>query len=167
MTPSQRTFAAGLLPGNESWPCAADLDLDGEVDRLAASDERAQEAWVRIAAWSLPDRHRGGELHEALLARERDEPEVFAAGLLLVYSAYYSHPRILEVIEDRCGYVARPPQPQGHPISLPELDPTPSTAGSAPVWREDGTEQARIVREAQAHDPDRIWTEEEIATWPT
>lgn len=166
MTPAQSIFAAGLLSGNDFWPCAADLELDEEIERLAAADDPASAAWDRIRSWSLPERDREAELHEALIGYQRDEPEVFQAGMLLVYSAYYSHPRVLEVIEARCGYAARPPQPQGHPISLPGLDPTPSTVGAAPLWREDGTERARMVREAQAHDPDRIWTEEEISTWP-
>lgn len=166
MTPSHLAFAAGLLPGNENWPCAAKLDLGDEITRLSLMEHQADTAWDRIGNWSLPQVDHENELRDALIAYQLDEPETFQAGLLLVYSAYYSHPQVLAVIEQRSGYAARAPQPQGHPIDLPGLDPTPLTAGSAPLWREDGTQRARIVREAQALDPDRIWTEEEISTWP-
>ena len=167
MTPSQRAFVAGLLPGGGPWPCAADLDLDAEIGRLAATDDRGATAWAAIADLALPEPRDADALHAALTGLERDRPEVFGPALLLVYSAYYAHPAVLRVIEERCGYAARPPQPQGHPIVLAGPDPLPPTTGGAPQWREDGTAVAREVRARQAQDPARIWTEEEIATWPT
>ena len=167
MNPSQTSFVAGLLPGNDAWPCAGDLPLEAEINRLAAQDEASSLAWRTIAGWTLPDRSQAEDLHRELQGRQSEDPVTFQHGLLLVYSAYYSHPSVLALIEQRCGYAARPPQPQGHPVVLAGPDRLPSTVGAAPMWREDGTERARLVHEAQAADPEKIWTEEEIATWLT
>lgn len=167
MTPGQERFMAGLLPGNDVWPGAVDLDLASRIDELTAQDAQAKEAWARVGDWVLPDSLDVDGLALAMREYEAAQPGVFAAALLLVYSAYYSHRDVLVIVEDRCGYAARAPQPLGFPVRSPGTDPRPATTGSAPLWREDGTDRAREINRMQTEEPDRIWTEEEIATWPT
>lgn len=166
MTATHETFMAGLLPGNDIWPCAADLDLTPHIERLLCEDPVAADAWAAVGGWALPDRGAPEDVQKALRQYESTDPESFASAMLLVYAAYYTHPRILDLIEGRSGYPARPPQPVGHPVQLDGPDPIPATAASAPLWRADGTTRGRQIRSMQSQDPERIWTEEEIAAWP-
>lgn len=167
MTQTHGEFMAGLLPGSGVWPCAADVDLTMTIDRLIAQDADTAAAWAAVGTWELPPRRESERLQDALRSYERTQPETFAAAMLLVYSAYYSHPDILVIVEQQCGYPARPPQPMGHAVHTIAADPRPSTAGRPPLWREDGTDRGREIHRRQAEDPERIWTEEEIAAWPT
>lgn len=157
---------AGLLPGSDRWPAAVELDLSQGIARLLEEDELAARSWREISEWTLPSRSQPEELTVSLQEFERMSPEVFAQGLLLVYSAYYSHPSVLRLVEQTSGYPSRPPQPLGHQVLLAGPDPDPSSIGAMPKWRDDGTRRSAEVRAQQAQDPERIWTEEEIATWP-
>ncbi len=166
MTSSHETFMAGLLPGHDVWPCAVDLDLLPRIDRLAGEDPDAARAWATVSGWSLPDRSSPEDVHSALRLYESSDPATFSTAMLLVYTAYYTHPIVLDLIEQRSGYPARPPQPVGHPVRFDGPDPIPASSGSAPLWRSDGTTRGSEIRSMQAEDPERIWTEEEIAAWP-
>lgn len=165
--PGLDSLLAGLLPGDGNWPNAADLDLEEEIIRLAQRVPERQAALSRLRDLNLPPRSETDSLQQALEQLESVEPATFGALLLLAYGAYYAHPSVLALIEERCGYAARPPMPLGHPIRLDRPDPLPATAGGPPTWRLDGTGAAEQVQIMQAADPDRVWTYEEIRSWPT
>ena len=164
---SLQSLLAGLLPGNGSWPCAADLDLEPAIASLAASSDAYAEALHLLAEVELPPRTDPDALEQALTELQARQPAAFGSLMLLAYGAYYAHPAVLAVVEERSGYPARPPMPSGHPVLLAGPDRTPATAGGAPSWRLDGTPTAERVRELQAADPQRVWTQEEIWSWLT
>lgn len=165
--PGLESILAGLLPGDGTWPNAADLDLAEEIIEQANRTPEQQAALHRLSHLDLPPRNDAAGLQQALEQLESAEPATFGTLLVLVYGTYYAHPQVLALIEERCGYPARPPMPVGHPIHLDRPDPLPATAGSPPMWRSDGTETAEQVRNMQSADPDRVWTIEEIRSWPT
>lgn len=164
--PGLASVLAGLLPGDGPWPCAADLDLQPVIERLADTSPSQRAALDRLADINLPDRTDPDALRSTLEQLAADDPAMFGALMLLAYGAYYAHPHVLAVVEARCGYAARPPLPTGHPILLPGPDRTPATAGGPPTWREDGTSAAARIRAQQEQDPTRVWTMEEIWSWP-
>lgn len=161
------SLLAGLLPGDGCWPCAADLGLEPAISSLAESSDAFAEALSLLAEAELPPRTEPDALERALTDLQARQPAAFGSLMLLVYGAYYAHPDVLAVVEERSGYPARPPMPSGHPVLLPGPDRTPATAGGAPSWRLDGTPTAARVWESQAADPHRVWTQEEIWSWPT
>jgi len=165
--PSLPSLLVGLLPGGDGWPCAADLDLEPAIAALAEALPQAEAALAALGERALPPRSDPDGLERALTELQASEPAVFGSLMTLAYGAYYAHPDVLAVIEDRCGYPARPPMPAGHPVRLDGPDPSPATAGTAPTWRSDGTDIADRVRDMQQADPQRIWTQEEISSWRT
>lgn len=150
-------FLDALLPGDVHWPSAGSLRLD--LWAAAAPLAGYGEALERVAA--LPGHNPESELREI----SEQEPAAFLSFQVLAYSCYYTHPKVLAVIEARCGYPARPPQPQGQVIPVTGPDPLPTCAGSLPRWRRDGTEVAERVFAEQSSHPDRTWTKEEIEQW--
>jgi hypothetical protein len=56
----------------------------------------------------------------ALKTLEASEPDAFATLILYAYGAYYTDTRVRAVVEQRTGYPARPPQPEGY--ELPPFD---------------------------------------------
>ena len=163
MTPSQLCFLAGVLPGDGQWPCAADLNLDEASIGASASMLRA---WEHISEWQLPAREHPEALAEALTTFERTHPDDFAQGLVMAYGMYYAHPNVLKVVEHRSGYAARPPQPQGHVVVSADTEEHPMTNPAKVLWRNDGTNRSEEIQMIQQTHPDRVWTVEEIATWP-
>lgn len=149
-------FLAALLPGDAHWPAADRLDLD-----LTAAAASPGPASALAAVADLP----ADDPVAALTALAGRDPATFGAFQVAVYGAYYSHPTVLGVIEERCGYPARAPQPTGHAVPLAGADPLPGCAGGAPRWRTDGTDIADRVLADQAADPDRVWTREDIEQW--
>lgn len=149
-------FLAALLPGDAHWPAADRVGLD--LTAAAASPVTA--AALAVVA-ELPSVDPVAEL-TALADRD---PASFGAFQVAVYGAYYSHPSVLRVIEERCGYPARAPQPTGHVVPLSGTDPLPTSVGAAPRWRADGTLIADRILAEQAADPDRVWTREDIEQW--
>lgn len=150
-------FLAALLPGDGRWPSAADLDL--ALAAMVSAVPESASALEVVAG--LP----AGDPVAALEGLAERDPATFGAFQVAVYGAYYSHPRVLAVIEERCGYPARAPQPRGHVVPLVDPDPLPTCLGGQPRWRPDGTQIADTVRATQAADPDRMWSREEIEQW--
>jgi hypothetical protein len=149
-------FLAALLPGDGHWPSADRLDLD-----LTAAAASPVSAAALAAVAELPP----ADPVAALTALADRDPATFGAFQVAVYGAYYSHPSVLLVIEERCGYPARAPQPSGHVVPLAGPDPLPTCVGAAPRWRADGTGIADRILAEQAADPDRVWTREDIEQW--
>lgn len=157
------SFVAGLLPGSDIWPSGLEIVFDVE---LPTATIEMRQAWQEISTWILPPTTERVELQQVLQRYEASDSATFAQGMLMAYGCYYSHPRILAVVEQRCGYSARPPQPLGHPVVY-RAEVHPISALSDVRWRLDGTAQAEQIQQIQRSQPAHIWTEEEISTWPT
>ncbi len=107
-----------LLPGGDGFPSAS---AAGAADWLS-NESRFERAVADLLA-NLPDgfedlaADRQGEVLTQIEARA---PACFNAAIVAAYSAYYTRPSVLQVIEDTCGYKAGPPQPGGY--ELPPFD---------------------------------------------
>lgn len=128
---------ATLLPGDGDWPGAASLALANDAWELAELVDFHRPALLDAVrqlggGFAIVD---ADSREERLRALESRAPAVFAVLRLVAYDAYYRHPAVRSVLERRCGYPARPPQPLGH-----ELDPFDERLlerqrGRAPFWR--------------------------------
>ena len=167
MNRSQRAFLAGVLPGEDGWPCAADLDLGDAISEFQRGGTSTLQAWDAIGEFDFPQPSDPEGLQQRIRVVEEGNPQLFGEALVLVYGAYYAHPDVRALIAQRCGYSDRTPQPLGRPVNLEGPDPQPWSRGEVPRWRSDGTAAATWVRQKQEDNPDRSWTEEEIAAWPT
>lgn len=167
MNRSQLSFLAGILPGEDGWPCAADLDLGDAISERQSQEMSGPSVWNVIGELHLPEADEPDALHQALREVAANTPHIFSEALVLAYDAYYAHPAVRALIAQRCGYSDRTPQPLGRPVDLDGPDPQPRSRGTSPLWRSDGTVAANWVRQTQEDNPDRSWTEEEISAWPT
>ena len=59
----------------------------------------------------------------------------FGAALLVAYDAYYVHERVLGLLEQRCGYVTRPPQPEGFELAPFDESRLTRVREREPFWR--------------------------------
>lgn len=123
--------ASGDMPGAGAHGLAADVVTDAAGTPLANGLE------VVLAA--LPDgfaRLDQTGREDALGSVADAEPAAVAAVVNLTYTAYYTDPTVLGLVERHTGYNAGPPQPSGY--ELPVFDPAvlSRTRRSAPIWRE-------------------------------
>lgn len=92
-------------------------------------------------AAALPDDFADRDLdsREALLRAEEAHNEGAIRTLVnLVYTAYYTDPRVLVQIHAATGYNAVPPQPQGYPLEpFGDFDESllAPVRGMQPIWR--------------------------------
>lgn len=108
-----------LLPGGDGFPRAGDIGLAAWIDgqpRFAPATGWLLDALSGDFAQLLPD-----EQHAQLATVETQNAERFGAVVVAAYSGYYTHPDVLAVVEAKCGYKARPPQPGGY--DLDAFDP--------------------------------------------
>lgn len=112
-----------LLPGDPEaeWPAAGSLGLADRVRSMAA--ERGEAERIDEVQDLLPAEFDEQAEHRqiaALETLETNDPDAFGLMILYAYGAYYTDPRVRKVVEDRTGYPARPPQPDGY--ELPPFD---------------------------------------------
>lgn len=159
----QQAFADTILPGNSKWPKASEV-LDFPIPYLSNVEFSPEildlEIWRRLVTSSPESRQ------TVCSELERDLSAVFQTLLAMIFSAYYSHPMVLALIEARHSYPARPPMPEGQTfISLTKPPKLPTV--TTPLWRKDGTETSEKVFALQTTDPRKEWKLEEIMTWHT
>ncbi len=125
-----------LLPGNGTWPSASELGLAHAVRERVGMAEGHEEALLRVLG-ALP------EGFDASSQAEREETlhplagsDDFGALLLVAYDAYYVQPGVLLLLEERCGYVTRPPQPDGFELAPFDESVLARARGREPFWRE-------------------------------
>lgn len=138
-------IVATLIPGDEHWPCAADINVVGYVDRtleLAPSLEPLVNAL--IGAFRAAARESGSmddprsmpisERSEILRATELQFPLGFRLLKELTYECYYRHGSVTRVIRDRTGFRTQIPNDG---VGLAQVDDTfmmlPERDGSVPV----------------------------------
>jgi hypothetical protein len=136
----QAIFAAvleSLLPGAGAWPGAPALGLEADAWRLAATVDGHVDT-VRTTLDELGPEFASldaSEREARLRALEAGDPARFAVLKLLAYDAYYTHPAVLAVLEQRCGYPARPPQPDGHELEPFDESRLHRQRQREPFWR--------------------------------
>jgi hypothetical protein len=136
----QATFAAvleTLLPGAGPWPGARALGLEADAWRLAGLVD-GHAAAVRTTLDELGPEFASldpSERESRLRELEAGDPSRFAALRLLAYDAYYAHPAVLVVLERRCGYPARPPQPDGYELEPFDESRLQRQRQRQPFWR--------------------------------
>lgn len=121
-----------LVPADGELPGAGGLGLAGEVD--ARLPERARALLAALPAGFA--RAPVADQVAALRRLEGEAPKVFADLVAVVYAAYYVDPRVLERIERRTGYPARPPQPLGHELEPFDEAVLATVRTRAPSYRE-------------------------------
>lgn len=137
-------FADTLLPGDVHWPAAGLLGLGPMVDSLAALVDGHAPALVALLGLLPADFPAldAGKRVELLRGIERDVPEWFAVGRVLVFDAYYRHSEVLAALAQRAGYRGGAPQPNG--FALERFDPVvlERVRTMRPRWRSDGSANA-------------------------
>ncbi len=124
-----------LLPGNGTWPGALELDLATEVLERVGMAEGHADSIARVLDALSPDFETSTqEQREAVLQPLAGSTD-FGAALLVAYDAYYVHERVLKLLEERCGYVTRPPQPQGFELEPFDESILARVRGREPFWR--------------------------------
>ena len=124
-----------LLPGNKNWPGASELNLCPTVVSRLCMAEGHTEAIARLLQ-SLPEEFTDApaETRERIL-RPHESTEDFNTTLLIAYDSYYLHERVRDLLEKRCGYVTRPPQPEGFKLEPFEESRLKNTREREPFWR--------------------------------
>ena len=128
-----------LIPGDASgWPAAGQHGLAGRFQELLESLFEEAESYLATVLAGLPDDFpaQGADHQTALLtALESAQPEAFEAVLKACYAAYYTDPEIRRILEEKTGYEARPPQPEGY--QLPPFDESllEPVRARGPIWR--------------------------------
>lgn len=116
-----------MLPGGDGFPAASDIGL---ADWLAGRPEFAGAVQDVLAL--CPDVPN----ETALAAAERTAPTEFGRLQVGAYSGYYTHPKVLAVIERETGYSARPPQPDGYILPPFDMALLARVAANPPSYRE-------------------------------
>ena len=127
-----------LLPGGDGFPSASEA---GAADWVLTEERLVLP--LRALADRVPcdfEAMTPSARAEILTAMEAEFPAAFSDAVVAAYSAYYTRPAVLAVIEAACGYKARAPQPDGYALSPfdPELLVVPRARAAS--WRNPRTE---------------------------
>ena len=116
-----------LLPGGEGFPAASAIGLS---DRIRANPRLS-------AAWDAVLPHLDGRADDdGLREVEAAHPGLFGAAVVAAYSAYYTAPEVLAVIEAKTGYTASPPQPEGYRLAAFDPAMLAEPSSRAALWRD-------------------------------
>lgn len=117
-----------IVPASGDLPGAGDLGIADYLDgTVAASPERKRSFTAGLQAVSMVAEARHAAAFETLDTEDQDDvlhtveadlPEFFGELVRQAYNGYYTHPRVLEGL----GLSPQPPQPQGHPLEIGNLD---------------------------------------------
>ena len=151
-------FTNDLLPGNDHWPAASEIEVGAVMPQLASTDSEQQSLFDRLLDF-LENHKERPALGETL---EAEDSELFVFAKVLAFEAYYINPKVREVVARRSMYANRPPQPAGFPVVTRRVSPW--NEGEI-LWRSDGTERSEEVLIEQKKDPKKTWTVEEIRQW--
>lgn len=136
MDPRLMALLDGIVPPRGDLPGAGGLDLQGAVMADARGSGREEDLHAIL-----------GELPEGIGSMsplERDAclravaeraPIPFASVVNMVYTAYYTDPRVLHALEQRTGYQASPPQPNGYRLASFDDQLLERARQRAPMWR--------------------------------
>jgi hypothetical protein len=151
-------FTNDLLPGNDHWPSASDVEVGGAMLKLVASDE--QQLILLSKLMNFLETSQG--VPTLASALEAHDAELFGFAKVLAFEAYYINPQVREVVARRSIYANRPPQPAGFQITTRKVLPWNE---DEILWRSDGTACSNEIMIEQKKDPKKSWTVEEIRQW--
>ncbi|MEI7550521.1 MAG: hypothetical protein WCJ91_08620 [Actinomycetes bacterium] len=151
-------FTNDLLPGNDHWPAAAEIEVGVAMQQLASTDSEQKSLFDRLL--DFLENHKDRPALAEIL--EVKDSELFGFAKVLAFEAYYINPQVREVIARRSMYANRPPQPAGFPVVTRTVAPWNE---DEILWRSDGTECSNEVLIEQKKDPKKTWTVEEIRKW--
>ena len=151
-------FTNDLLPGNDHWPSASEIEVGALMKKLVEPDLDQQTLLARLL--DFLEKHK----EVALLAEtlEEKDSELFGVAKVLAFEAYYINPQVREVVASRSTYANRPPQPAGFQITTRKVLPWNE---DEILWRSDGTACSNEIMIEQKKDPKKTWTVEEIRQW--
>lgn len=141
-TPSQaellRLVLNRLVPASGAFPAAGDLGLVEHLDRAAGTAPSSRRLLLEgLRHIEMLGGHGGGfaalpdETQDAVLRDvEKGRPAAFEALLQQTYSAYYSHPAVVQLLG-----VEGPPQPRGYPLEPFDLGLTENVRRRPPTYR--------------------------------
>ena len=128
-----------LIPGDATgWPAAGQHGLSNRFLELLDSLFEQADKYLEIMLAELPDNFSALSTEQqtaCLSSIESTQPDAFEAVLRACYAAYYTDPRIRQILEKKTGYEARPPQPDGY--HLPPFDESllEPVRARGPIWR--------------------------------
>jgi hypothetical protein len=108
--PDLRALVATILPGDGTFPSAADLPVAERVAELLRADATDAAVMGEVLAPIAA----GKEPAEVLRGLERTDRRALQRVLQLAYVAYYGDPAVRSLLDERHGYPDRPPQPLGY-----------------------------------------------------
>jgi hypothetical protein len=108
-------WVAQIIPGDEHWPSAGDLDTVAYIDAVIAKAPVLRPLILGgIDAATSAARARGAAAFDALAVDDRiavlreleagGAAEAFSVVLELTYEAYYRHPAVQDVVKERTGF---------------------------------------------------------------
>lgn len=128
-----------LIPGDASgWPAAGQHGLTERFMELLESLSEQADSHLATVLAGLPDDFlalSADRQTACLTTLESAQPEAFETVLKACYAAYYTDPHIRQILEEKTGYEARPPQPEGYvlpPFDESLLEPV---RARGPIWR--------------------------------
>lgn len=130
-----------LLPGDDAdWPAAGDLGLAAQMAEMAALAPGAPEAldWLLGALPADFATYTQDAREDALRALEAAQPDRFGQVITAAYNAYYTDPRVRDLIERLTGYPNRPPQPEGYALEPFDESLLDAVRARGPIWRQVG-----------------------------
>jgi len=118
-------FASALIPGEGTYPSAADAQVVRFVEERSSADDRARiEGLFADGVCESADAAK-----EAARTLESDRPTEFAWIRDFVYHAYYASRRVLAAMTDYGSEYHGAPQPLGYVITDPMLMPATPRGG--------------------------------------
>ena len=123
-----------ILPGGEGFPPASGVG----VDLWLKTQERFWPGVEDLLSRLPADFAAAGPVArtKSIEALEANEPALFDAVTVAIYSGYYTRPDVLTVIEAARGYKATPPQPGGYDLPAFDLALLSVPASRPPLWRD-------------------------------
>ncbi len=127
-----------LLPGDGAdWPSAGSDAMAARTIELARGAPGVSDALTAILN-ALPDDFgtlQQTQREDILRGIEADRADQFDAVVTVSYNAYYTTPRIRDVIERLTGYENRPPQPLGYELEPFDESLLDAVKARGPIWR--------------------------------
>ena len=128
-----------LIPGDAAgWPAAGQHGLAPRLHELLELLSADGPEQLQTVLSHLPEDFLNLRKDQQTISLQRAEsraPDAFDTVLKACYSAYYTDPGVRQIIEQKTGYEARPPQPLGYemePFDESLLEPV---RARGPIWR--------------------------------
>lgn len=127
-----------IIPARGELPAAGTLGLASAVMTDARTSGHLEDIVMVLEALPADFVAREPSARELVLRDiERSVPQAFAMVVNMVYTAYYTQPKVLAGISERTGYNPGPPQPRGYTLAPFDDALLAPVRDRAPLWRTD------------------------------